>query len=428
MTMQDHVLTLNAGSSSLKFALFAVAEVSAQGGGAVLDSPVYSGQAQGLGQASARLDIQGLGGLQHSVPLAPFGDASVHKGSEGQAISAHATALESILHWLSVHAQNVRVVAVGHRIVHGGPELAGPVRVDDALIAQLQALTPLAPLHQPHNLAGVHASREAFAQVPQVACPDTAFHRSQSELHQRYALPQSCFEQGIRRYGFHGLSYESISDQLRESRSELAQPEARVVVAHLGNGASLCALRGLRSVATTMGFSPLDGLPMGTRCGRLDAAVVLHLLAQGLGAEAITDLLYRQSGLLGLSGTSSDVRSLTQSDSAAARMALAYFAEHTRREIAGMAAAVQGLDALVFTGGIGENAHALRGEIVQGLQWMGCELDEARNRERGRPGPGGTLISAPSSRVPVYVLATNEEAVIARHTWRMVFAPGDTRC
>lgn len=428
MTMQDHVLTLNAGSSSLKFALFAVADASAQEGDALVDAPVYSGLAQGLGQASARLDIQGPGGLQHSVPLGPLGEASVQQGSGVQAISAHATALDNILRWLSVSAQNARVVAVGHRIVHGGPELAGPVRVDDALIAQLQALTPLAPLHQPHNLAGVLAAREAFAQVPQVACPDTAFHRSQSELHQRYALPQSCFEHGIRRYGFHGLSYESIAAQLRQGRPELAQPDARVVVAHLGNGASLCALRGLRSVATTMGFSPLDGLPMGTRCGRLDPAVVLHLLAQGLSAEAITDLLYRQSGLLGLSGTSSDVRSLTPSDSAAARMALAYFAEHTRREIAGMAAAVQGLDALVFTGGIGENAHTLRGEIVQGLQWMGCELDEARNRERGRPGPGGTLVSAPGSRVPVYVLATNEEAVIARHTWRMAFAPGDTRC
>lgn len=418
--MQDHVLTLNAGSSSLKFALFAVANASAQGGDALVDAPAYSGQAQGLGQASARLDIQGPGGLQHSVPL-----LSAPSADDKPAPSAHAMALDSILHWLSVHAQSARVVAVGHRIVHGGPELVGPVRVDDALIAQLQALTPLAPLHQPHNLAGVMAARQAFAQVPQVACPDTAFHRSQSELNQRYALPEKQFEQGIRRYGFHGLSYESIAGQLRESRPELAQPEARVVVAHLGNGASLCALRGLRSVATTMGFSPLDGLPMGTRCGRLDAAVVLHLLTQGQSSEAITDLLYRQSGLLGLSGTSSDVRSLTQSDSAAARMALDYFAEHTRREIAGMAAALQGLDALVFTGGIGENAHALRGQIVQGLQWLGCDLDEAGNREGGRPSPGGTLISTPGSRVPVYVLATNEEAVIARHTWRMAFAPGE---
>jgi len=422
MTMYDHVLTLNAGSSSLKFALFAVADASAQEGDALVDVPVYSGQAQGLGQASARLDIQGPGGLQHSMP-----QVSAQSAGDKPEFSAHATALDSILQWLSVHALNARVVAVGHRIVHGGPELDGPVRVDDTLIAQLQALTPLAPLHQPHNLAGVLAARQAFAQVPQVACPDTAFHRSQSELNQRYALPQSCFDQGIRRYGFHGLSYESIAAQLRQGRPELAQPDARVVVAHLGNGASLCALRGLRSVATTMGFSPLDGLPMGTRCGRLDAAVVLHLLALGLGAEAITDLLYRQSGLLGLSGTSSDVRSLTQSDSAAERMALDYFAEHTRREIAGMAAALQGLDALVFTGGIGENAQALRGEIVQGLQWLGCELDEARNRERGHPGLCGTLISAPGSRVPVYVLATNEEAVIARHTWRMAFAPGDTQ-
>ena len=416
MTMQDHVLTLNAGSSSLKFALFAVADPSAQGGDALVDAPVYSGQAQGLGQSSARLDILGPGGLAQTVALS----SSAHDTTSS---SAHAVALDTILQWLSAHAQGVRVCAVGHRIVHGGPDLEAPAFIDEALIAQLQALTPLAPLHQPHNLAGVLAARQAFDQVPHVACFDTAFHRSQSELNQRYALPQSCFDQGIRRYGFHGLSYESMVAQLGPSRPELAQPYARVVVAHLRNGASLCALRGLRSVATTMGFSPLDGLPMGTRSGRLDAAVVLHLLAQGQSIEGITELLYRQSGLLGLSGVSSDVRSLMQADSATARMALRYFAEHARREIAGMVAALQGLDALVFTGGIGENAHALRGEIVQGLQWLGCELDEARNRHSASPGPGGALISAPGSRVPVYVLATNEEAVIARHTWRCAALP-----
>lgn len=416
MTMQDHVLTLNAGSSSLKFALFALPDASAQGGDAPLDAPVYSGQAQGLGQSSARLDILGPGGLAQTVALAPV-------PQNASSLSAHAAALDTILQWLSVHAQGVRVCAVGHRIVHGGPDLEAPTLLDEALIAQLQALSPLAPLHQPHNLAGVWAARQAFAQVPHVACFDTAFHRSQPELNQRYALPQSCFDQGIRRYGFHGLSYESIAEQLRRSRPELAQPDARVVVAHLGNGASLCALRGLRSVATTMGFSPLDGLPMGTRSGRLDAAVVLHLLAQGQGIERITELLYRQSGLLGLSGTSSDVRHLMQADSATARIALNYFAEHARREIAGMAAALKGLDALVFTGGIGENAQALRGEIVQGLQWLGCELDEAGNRRSASSDPGGTLISAPSSRVPVYVLATNEEAVIARHTWRYAHVP-----
>lgn len=406
--MQDHVLTLNAGSSSLKFALFALSDPNAGVG----DAPVCSGLAQRLGQAAARLDIQGPGDLRQSVPLA----------SPAHGASAHSAALDGILQWLAQHARSARVVAVGHRIVHGGTALDAPRRVDAALIAQLQDLSPLAPLHQLHNLACVQAARQAFPDVPQVACFDTAFHRSQPELNQRYALPQGLWDQGVRRYGFHGLSYESIAEQLRQGRPELAQPGARVVVAHLGNGASLCAMRGLRSVATTMGFSPLDGLPMGTRCGRLDAAVVLRLLTQGRSVDDITDLLYRQSGLLGLSGASSDVRSLSQSDSAAARMALDYFAEHARREIAGMAAALQGLDALVFTGGIGENAHALRGAMVQGLHWMGCTLDETRNRQPDPAAAGGALISAPDSRVPVYVLATNEEAVIARHTWRTALA------
>lgn len=415
MTMQDHVLTLNAGSSSLKFALFALSDLHAGVDGA----PVFLGLAQSLGQATARLDMQGPGDQRHSMPLA----LPVPSGS---AQSAHSAALEGILQCLAVHVRNAQVVAVGHRIVHGGATLDAPRRVDDALIAELQELSSLAPLHQAHNLAGVQAARLAFPDVPQVACFDTAFHRSQPELNQRYALPQELFDQGIRRYGFHGLSYESIADQLRQVRPELARPEARVVVAHLGNGASLCAMRGLRSVATTMGFSPLDGLPMGTRCGRLDAAVVLHLLTQGRSAGDITDLLYRQSGLLGLSGASSDVRNLSQSDSDSARMALAYFAEHARREIAGMAAALQGMDALVFTGGIGENAHVLRGQIVQGLNWMGCAMDESRNRQPDFSAEGGALISASGSRVPVYVMATNEEAVIARHTWRTVLAHTET--
>lgn len=401
--MQDHVLTLNAGSSSLRFALYAV-KACAPGASAELGpAPVYWGQAQSLGQATARLDVQGPSGLAQSVSLA----------SSAPMPSAHAAALNGILQCLAEHARSARVVAVGHRIVHGGPLLDAPALITDALMGQLQALAPLAPLHQVHNLAGVRAAQRAFPEVPQVACFDTAFHRTQPELNQRYALPQSCFEQGIRRYGFHGLSYESIVAQLRQHRPELARHDARVVVAHLGNGASLCALRGLQSVATTMGFSPLDGLPMGTRCGRLDAAVVLHWLAQGLSVEDITDVLYRQSGLLGLSGLSSDVRTLSQSDSEAARRALDYFAEHVQREIAGMAAALQGLDALVFTGGIGENAHALRARIVAGLQWLGCTADETD--------PG-----QPHSRVPVYVLNTNEEAVIARHTWRMAFAHRET--
>ena len=279
--------------------------------------------------------------------------------------------------------------AVGHRIVHGGWQFTAPVRVDDDVLAGIEALVSLAPLHQPHNLAGVRAARSAFPGVPQVACFDTAFHAAQPELNRRFALPQSLFDAGVRRYGFHGLSYESILAQLL-SRDPV-RARGRVVIAHLGNGASMCALHEGRSVATTMSFSPLDGLPMGTRCGRLDAAVVLHLMRQcGMDAGQVETLLFRQSGLLGLSGLSSDMRALQASAEPAAAMAVDYFVEHVLRELGGLAAALRGLDTLVFTGGIGENAAALRRRIVDGAAWLGP--------------------------FDVQVLRTDEEAVIARHT------------
>jgi acetate kinase len=309
------------------------------------------------------------------------------------ATATHEQALAEVMARLG--ERGVRVGAIGHRIVHGGMHFVRPVQIDDAVLAQIAALADLAPLHQPHNVAGVRAALSAFPGVPQVACFDTAFHAVQPELNRRFALPQALFDAGVRRYGFHGLSYESIVAQLRAGDPAAAQ--GRVVVAHLGNGASMCAMRDGRSVATTMSFSPLDGLPMGTRCGRLDAAVVLHLLGPGgRSADEVAQLLFRESGLLGLSGVSSDMRALEASDEPGAALAIEYFVEHVVRELAGMAAALRGIDTLVFTGGIGENARALRERIVREARWIGP--------------------------FDVRVLRTDEESVIARHTAQLLGA------
>jgi len=346
--MTEHLLTLNAGSSSVKFALFARDALDA--------APVFTGHIDGIGL--------GRGGA-----------------------ATHEEALADVL--AQLQARKVHVGAVGHRIVHGGTRFIEPVLIDDTVVAQMTELIPLAPLHQPHNLAGVRAARHAFAGVSQVACFDTAFHAAQPELNRRFALPQALFDAGVRRYGFHGLSYESILAQMLAA--DPLRARGRVVIAHLGNGASMCALHEGRSVATTMSFSPLDGLPMGTRCGRLDAAVVLHLIQQqGRSAADVSRLLFSESGLLGLSGVSSDMRELEASSLASAAMAIDYFVEHALRELAGMAAALRGVDTLVFTGGIGEHAATVRQRIVDGMVWMG--------------------------KVEVRVMRTNEEAVIARHT------------
>ena len=345
--MSDHLLTLNAGSSSLKYALFARDDLAA---------PVVAGQIEDIGL--------------------PTG-----------AVATHGDALAAVLAQLAARPE--RITAIGHRIVHGGIDLVQPRLIDAALVTQISALQALAPLHQPHNLAGVQAARLAFAGLPQVACFDTAFHASQPALNRRFALPQALFDAGVRRYGFHGLSYESILAQLQATDPQAAM--GRTVIAHLGNGASMCALFEGRSVATTMSFSPLDGLPMGTRCGRLDAAVVLHLIGhQGRSVDEVAHLLFCESGLLGLSGLSSDMRVLQASDLPAAALAVEYFVEQVLRELAGMVAALRGIDTLVFTGGIGENAAGLRLRIVQQAAWLG--------------------------QFDVRVLRTQEEAVIARHT------------
>lgn len=364
----EGVLTVNAGSSSLKYALFARSSD--------LSSPLLRGQVEGL-------------------------------GSGPQALT-HAQALSRVLAEVRALGRGVKVAVVGHRVVHGGTRFVAPARVDDEALQALQALAPLAPLHQPHNLSCIRAAQAAFPGVPQVACFDTAFHRGQPAVHQRFALPRRWHDAGVRRYGFHGLSYESIVAQLQRSEPGLAQ--ARVVVAHLGNGASMCALAAGRSVATTMSFSPLDGLTMGTRCGRLDAAVVLHLMQHhGLDADTVTTLLHHQSGLLALSGLSSDMRTLMASEEPASQFAIEHFVESAARELAGMASALRGIDALVFTGGIGENAAALRARIVEATAWMGLELDRRANAA------GQAVLNTASSPVQIRVLRTNEEATIARH-------------
>lgn len=306
-----------------------------------------------------------------------------------------------------------RIAAVGHRVVHGGARFSGPALLDAATLTELEKLIPLAPLHQPHCLAVIKAVTQAAPSVTQVACFDTAFHRAQPPVAQAFALPRRYAEEGVRRYGFHGLSYEYIASVLSSTAPKAAA--GRTVVAHLGNGASMCALLGGRSVATTMGFTALDGLMMGTRCGSIDPGVLLYLIEQhGMDARALERLLYEQSGLLGVSGESSDMRELLTSTRAAAAEALELFVYRIHRELGSLAAALHGLDAVIFTGGIGENAAPIRARVCRDASWLGLELDEEANAR------GGPCISRPGSRVSAWVIPTNEEAMIALHTRRVV--------
>ena len=320
-----------------------------------------------------------------------------------------ADALVALMPWLQDWLAGPRLAAIGHRVVHGGPNYASPQRVTLALLEVLATLIPLAPLHQPHNLAPIRAAMERNPQLPQVACFDTAFHRTIPEVAQVFALPWEMAERGIRRYGFHGLSYEFIASVLPDAAPEIAA--GRVVVAHLGNGASLCGLHGGRSMVTTMGFSALDGLPMGTRCGQLDPAVVLHLMTtEGMDAKAVEALLYRKSGMLGLSGVSSDFRGLLASDQPRARFAIEVFVHQVARNIASLAGALGGLDGRVFTAGVGENAVTIRDAIGRACAWLGVELDATANAARG------PRITTPDSRVAAYVIPTDENLMIARQT------------
>lgn len=373
------IITINAGSSSLKYAAFDPQHLTR----------LCHGQVERLGQDSARL----------------IHDQDDHRETRDIGKADHQLALRAILEVLETHLPGQRVGAVGHRIVHGGPERAGPVLLTPQQIADLETYIPFAPLHQPHNLACVAAAQGAFPGVPQIGCFDTAFHRGHPWVNDTFALPRSYYDAGVRRYGFHGLSYDYITRVLRKDHSDLAA--GRVIIAHLGNGASICAVRDGQSVGSTMGFSALDGLPMGTRSGQLDPGVLLYLMDQkGMSAPQISDLLYRESGLKGLSGLSSDMRTLEGSDAPEAAQAIDYFVFRIAREIGAMAAVLGGVDGVVFTGGIGENSSLIRARALENLAFLGLTLDPDQN--------AANALQISAGPVPVLVLPTNEELVIAR--------------
>ena len=387
--MDSALLVLNAGSSSLKFA-------------------VYRASAELPSHAEYRGSIESIGNNAHFRVLQS--GAVVH--DQGTPATNHEQALHALLDWLNAHHADLSLRAAGHRVVHGGAAFSQPVRVDATVMAALERLIPLSPLHQPHNLGAIRALARLRPDLLQIACFDTAFHHTLPPLAQRFALPRELTERGIRRYGFHGLSYEHIADVLPDYLGETA--EGRVVVAHLGNGASLCAMQQRRSVETSMSFTPLDGIPMGSRCGALDPGVILYLLREeGMRLEQLDELLNQRSGLLGMSGISGDVRTLQDSPEPHAAEALALFAYRTAQAIASHAVALHGLDALVFTAGIGEHAAAVRASICQHLDWLGLRIDTEANRQHG------PRISTADSPVSMWVIPTNEEQVIARYAWTL---------
>ncbi len=323
--------------------------------------------------------------------------------------SSHDSALNHLLEFLEMHGDEYRTLAVGHRVVHGGVEFTRPVLMNAAMVERLERLVPLAPLHQPHNLSAIRHLLESAPGLPQVACFDTAFHANQPEIAQLFALPRELTDTGVRRYGFHGLSYEYIASVLPDFDTRAS--EGKTVVLHLGNGASMCAMRACHSVTSTMGFTAAEGLPMGTRCGAMDPGVILYLIEQcGMEVGEVEKLIYEQSGLLGLSGISSDMRVLEKSDDPQARLAIDYFIYRIGRELGSLAAALGGLDGIVFTAGIGENAVDVRERVGRDAAWLGVEIDSAAN------GTGGPRVSSPDSTVSVWVIPTNEELMIARHT------------
>jgi len=385
----DTILVINAGSSSVKFQVFAV-----DGDGRLQRQ--IKGQMDGIG-SRPRLRATGASGEKLAERAYPI-----------ESVADVPAALQVAGDWLRDERQ-ITPLAVGHRVVHGGPDYDKPVLIDHGVVSRLDRYSALAPLHQPHNLAPIRSIIAAAPEMPQVVCFDTAFHRTQSHLAQAFGLPRGITDQGVQRYGFHGLSYEYLVSRLRELSP--ADADGRLVIAHLGNGASLCAVKGGRSVASTMGFTAVDGLMMGTRCGALDPGVLLYLLQQhGMDATAVEDLVYRQSGLLGVSGISADMRILRASSEPAAREAIDLFVYRIVREIGSLVAALGGVDTLVFSAGIGEHDAMTRAEVVQGCQWLGAALDPERNAR------GVGLISNAVSRIAVWVVPTDEELLIARQT------------
>jgi acetate kinase len=397
--VKGSVLVINSGSSSLKFASFSVAD----------NEPplrVLHGVIEGLAGPAPRLLAHAHEGdplEERTLPAAAAADAG--------ADAAHEAALGELFNWLAAHPTQGQPLAVAHRVVHGGTAFTEPVLVTPAVLQQLEGYNRLAPLHQPHNLAAVRAMAALQPGLPQVACFDTAFHTTQAWEAQAYALPQAITQTGVKRYGFHGLSYEFIAGTLPQYLGAAA--EGRVVVAHLGNGASLCAMKQRRSVASSMGFTALDGLMMGTRCGNLDPGVVLHLITQqGMTPQQVEKLLYQQSGLLGVSGISADMRTLQASTHPDAQAAITLFVHRITRELGAMAATLGGLDALVFTAGIGEHSAEVRRRVCEQAAWLGVELEPAANAAATTR---GSCISQAGSHASAWVIPTNEEWVMARH-------------
>lgn len=388
--MKDAYLVINAGSSSIKFSLFF-------GNGET--KPVLAAKGQ----------VEGINVAPHFIAQAPDGAVLAEQRWPSDSNLHHEDLLKHLIDWVEDHLDGARLVAAGHRVVHGGARWSEPARITEELLDELETLVPLAPLHQPHNLAPIRALARVHPELVQVACFDTAFHRTNPKVAETFALPRELTDEGVRRYGFHGLSYEFIARRLKEIDPAIAA--GKVVVCHLGSGASMCAIEAGRSVASTMGFTALDGLPMGTRTGALDAGVILYLLQQKkMSAAEIEALLYKKSGLLGVSGISNDMRVLLDSNDPRAAEAVDLFCYRIRRELGSLAGAMGGVDAVVFTAGIGEHSAPVRAKVCDGAAWLGIQLDPVANAAHAG------IITRPESRVPVFVIPTDEEMMIAKHT------------
>jgi acetate kinase len=399
--VSDAILVLNAGSSSIKFSLF-------------------EGH---LRPCRKKLLCDGsCDGIGHRVHFTAKDHAGASLANQSLAEgTTHEDALSALLGWVETHFQDHRLIAAGHRVVHGGSLYSAPVRIDDSVIAEMRRLIPLAPLHEPHHLAAIAALSKLNPALPQFACFDTSFHHTQPAFAAAFALPRQLSDEGIRRYGFHGLSYEYIASVLPEFLGP-EQADGRVVVAHLGSGASMCAMHRRKSMAATTGFTTLEGLPMSRRCGNIDPGAVLYLMQhKGMTADEVSDLLYYKSGLLGVSGVSDDMRTLLASSDPHAEDAITLFVYRISRELGSLAAALGGLDALVFTAGIGEHAAEIRRRVCRQAAWLGISLDEAANAA------GAARITSTASRASAWIIPTDEDLMIARHTWRLIqYQTGNT--
>ncbi len=397
--MKKSILVINSGSSSIKFALFRHSDADGL-------SLQFRGELEDIGSAPRFTLRDGKGSTVQEQELDP-----------GK-VSDHESCFKWLEGWIDSNMSDVKLAAVGHRVVHGGSVYTAPVIIDEGVLSKLEEFDVLAPLHQPYNIDGIKAVMKAHPGLPQVASFDTSFHRTQPKIAEIFGLPLVYFDSGVRRYGFHGLSYEYIAGKIREVAPGHA--EGRLIVAHLGNGASMCAIKGGKSVATTMGFTAVDGLPMGTRSGSLDPGVIVYLIREkGLTSGEVEELLYKKSGLLGISGLTNDMRVLQSSTAPDARLAVDYFVYRAVRETGSLTGALGGVDALVFTAGIGENSSYIRERICGGLSWLGIEIDKASNERHE------TRISTPGSTTAVYVIPTNEELMIALHTARSLGLPVD---